>query len=481
MTLIKYPEKPILIVDDEAPDLRSYTANLNSVGINNILLCQDERKVMDILKKDDVGIVLLDLGLPHIPGQEILKELVHDYPEIPVIVITGLMDTKLAAECLEIGCWDYLNKSVESDRLITTVKRTIAFTDLKNENLSLAETVLSPDLDKPDAFAEIITQNKDMFNIFNYIEAIVKTKEPILITGETGVGKELIAKAIHMVSGVKGEYVNVDVSALSKTVFEDELCGHVKGAYTGADSAKDGFIKKAENGTLILNEIGELAPEHQLILLRLLQEKEYSPVGKEQYFKSTARIIAITNVDLKQAVQDGTFRRDLFYRLSTHQIHVPPLRNRMGDIPLLVEKFIEVFYEENSKKPPSIEKGLMQYLRSYNYPGNIRELENIMKDTLSTFSGKSLGINDFGRFKSLFKNYTANGASASNLTLKISIQQNYLPSQQDIADVYIAEVLKMTNGNQSKAAQILGISRPTLGRRVREMELTNINYEFQYE
>jgi len=481
MSFILNPEKPILVVDDEPPDLRSYQANLAVAGINNIILCQDERKVAGILKNSAVGIVLLDLGLPYIPGKEILKELVRDYPEIPVIVITGLIDSKLAAECLEIGCWDYLNKSVESERLITTVKRTIAFANLKNENISLTETVLSPELIKPDIFDNIYTKNRDMHNIFQYIEAIVKTKEPILITGETGVGKELIAKAIHAASGNKGEYVDVDVSALSKSVFEDELCGHVKGAYTGANSDKAGFIKIAENGTLVLNEIGELAPEHQLVLLRLLQEREYSPVGVEQYFKTNARIIAITNKDLRQAVENGTFRKDLFYRLSTHHIHVPPLKDRKEDIPLLVEKFVEAAALANDKKVPSIDENLLEYLCSYDYPGNIRELENIVKDAVSTMKGNNLGITALERYKSLFEEFKAEAAKSSNFILKLNIPPDSLPSQQDILDVYMVEVFKLTQNNQSQTAAILGISRPTLARRLREIDLTNLDYEFIYK
>ena len=336
-----FPALPVLLVDDEAQFLFSASLSLNSEGIDNVIQCQDSREVMSILSEEDFSVVVLDMLMPHLSGWDLLPTIVRDFPDIPVIIITAVNEVKTAVDCMKEGTFDYLVKPVDKVRLVTTVQRAIEVRELRDENTRLKDYLLSDKLEQPDVFSEIITQNPVMRSIFQYIEAIAANPLPVLITGETGVGKELVAKALHRLSGRTGDLVTVNVAGLDDHLFADTLFGHKKGAFTGADTARDGLVEQASGGTLFLDEIGDLSVESQVKLLRLLQEGKYYPLGEDVPKLTDARIIVATNRDIDSLMKAETFRRDLYYRLQTHHIHVPPLRDRRDDLPLLVEHFLD--------------------------------------------------------------------------------------------------------------------------------------------
>ena len=281
-------------------------------GINNIIRYQDSREVMPLLSRQEIEVMLLDLSMPHITGEELLSLITKDFPEIPIIIITGSNDVDTAVACMKSGAFDYMVKPVEKSRLISGVKRAIEIRELQRENRLLKARVLSDQLQHPEAFSEIVTRHGTMRSIFQYIEAISISPQPVLITGETGVGKELVARAIHTLSNRKGNFVPVNVAGLDDNVFADTLFGHNKGAFTGADQPRSGLIEQASGGTLFLDEIGDLHPTSQVKLLRLLQDGEFFPLGADIAKHSDARVVVATNQNLQTLQESGKFRKDLY-------------------------------------------------------------------------------------------------------------------------------------------------------------------------
>ncbi|MGW8193196.1 MAG: sigma-54-dependent transcriptional regulator, partial [Desulforhopalus sp.] len=341
MTSTPYPPAPILVVDDEEAILLSVDTTLQLAGIDNVLTCSDSRQALAIVAQKSPSAILLDLNMPHVDGEDILEKITSQHPSIPVIIITGRIDAETAVECMKSGAFDYIVKPVDENRLIASVRKSLQYGELHQENLALKEQLLEGKLKNPEIFKEIITNSAKMLLLFNYAESIAKTSQPVLVRGETGTGKELIARAIHKLSGLPGEFVAINVAGLDDNVFSDTLFGHVRGAFTGADTNRLGLIERAANGTLFLDEIGDLSASSQIKLLRLLQEKEYMPLGQDTNRKSSARIIASTHVDLWELQQKELFRQDLHYRLRTHRIFLPPLRERKEDLTILVEHFVQ--------------------------------------------------------------------------------------------------------------------------------------------
>jgi len=308
----KYPRMPILIVDDEINLLNSFELTLMDNGLDNTILCSDSRNVLNILNENKITLVLLDLSMPHIRGEELLKEIVLNFPDIQVIVVTGDTEIETAVKCMKLGAFDYIVKPVETNRLINVINKALEIQKLKQENFSLKSTLISNNLNRPEAFKEIITQNPKMKSIFQYMEAISLTSEPILITGETGVGKELIAKAIHKLSKRSGNFVTTNVAGLDDQMFSDTLFGHKKGAFTNALQDRKGQIEMASGGTIFLDEIGDLGFQSQIKLLRLLQEKEFYPLGSDIPRYTDALIVLATNKDMEELVNEGIIRKDLY-------------------------------------------------------------------------------------------------------------------------------------------------------------------------
>lgn len=462
-----YPEFGVLLVDDEKLWLRSLSMALAcSGGINNVYQCDDSRKVMDCLKQHDIGLVLLDLTMPHISGEELLGMIGREHPEIAVIVISGLNQLDTAVQCMKLGAYDYFVKTTEEERLIKGVHRAIRMIELQNENREIKSRLLHDRLEDHDAFAEIATCNKGMRAIFQYIESVSRSPQPVLITGESGVGKELFARAVHRLSKREGPLVAVNVAGLDDNVFADTLFGHLKGAFTGAEAERKGMIEQAEGGTLFLDEIGDMSIPSQVKLLRLLQEGEYFPLGSDKPSWINARIIVATHKDLEGSIADGAFRRDLFYRLRTHHIHIPPLRERKDDIPLLFDLFLDQAAENLGKKKPTPPKELATLLTSYSFPGNVRELKAMVDDAVSVHESKVLSMDSF------IKAIGRDGAPSELTQAEQSVGGLYadlteLPTLNEATRELISEAMSRADNNQSIASRMLGISQPSLSSRLK--------------
>jgi two-component system nitrogen regulation response regulator GlnG len=455
---------PVLLVDDESQILRSTALALRTAGIANVVTLSDSREVLPYLADNPVAAALIDLNMPHMGGETLLGQLAEQHPEIPVIIMTAANEIELAVRCMRAGAVDYLVKPVERTRLISAVHRAVETRSLRDEIDSLRTGLLSRRLKNPASFAHIVTENESMQDLFCYIEAISRTSQPVLITGETGTGKELFARAVHLASGRTGEFVAVTVSGLDDTTFSDTLFGHKKGAFTGAESKREGLIASAQNGTLFLDEIGDLSIPSQVKLLRLLQEREYYPLGEDQPRMSNARVVVATNVDLKQAIEAGQFRQDLYFRLKPHHIQIPPLRERADDIPALVERFCEKAAQELDIAPPAIPVALYQLLNTYRFPGNVRELEGMVFDAVARQKGGTLGLQSFRTAMGLEQQPEQRGAPAQVQSLFAS--GDTLPTLKEAEDALVQAALKKADGNQGVAASLLGITRQALNKRL---------------
>lgn len=472
MTAQKISSLPVLIVDDEPEILQLTKMMLESEGIYNILTMEDSRNVLSLLAKEKVAVILLDLMMPYLSGLELLQHITSDFPDIPVIVITAMNEVETAVECLKTGAFDYLLKPVEPNNLVSSVKKAFKVNYLQNEISSLKTYLLTDRLEHAEAFREIVTCSKKMRAIFQYTEAISPSRQTILITGETGTGKELMAHAIHTLSGLTGDFIAVNVAGLDDTVFSDTLFGHKKGAFTGAEQPREGLISKAGGGTLFLDEIGDLSPASQLKLLRLLQEYEYYPLGSDSVKTSSARVIVASNHDLEKLIEEGKFRKDLYYRLCSYKIQLPPLRDRLEDIPLLLNHFIAKAAESLKKPTPVPSPEVAELLKSLHYGGNIREFQAIVFDAVARHHS---GILSYKQFPTVLR-------GTSPLLPKLSIARHEdpdplnilfgkFPSLEEVEHYMIKRALSLSHGKMGVAASILGISRQGLHKRVKTFNL----------
>lgn len=459
------PSNPILLVDDEVHALDSLEMALYSNGIDNIITCSDSREVMSLLSHQQIEAVLLDLAMPFMSGEELLPKIREQYPDIPVIIITGFNDVQKAVNCMETGAYYYLVKPVETEQLVAVVKRSLEARELKRENSRLKDRLLTGTLSHPEAFDKIITKSPSMIGLFAYIEAVATTSQPIMITGETGVGKELIVHSIHRLSERRGELVAVNTAGLDDHMFSDTLFGHEKSAFTGADKARKGLLEKAAGGTLFLDEIGDLPLESQIKLLRLLQEGEYHPLGSDEPRHCTARVIVATSRNIDTLRQQGQFRNDFYYRLQTHQVAIPPLRDRLNDIPALIDQFLTESAEKLQKKKPSPPDELVTLLQNYDYPGNIRELKSMIFDAVAQHQSKILSLTSFKKY---IKNQTEKRSTdKSSDTSSLLAFPTILPTIKETTSLLIDEALTRTKGNQSLAAGMLGVSTQALNQRLK--------------
>ena len=457
--------RTVLIVDGDAGVLASTQRLLIRSGIRQVATLQDGRGLMEKLQQGGIDVILLDLIMPQVSDNELLPQIIQDYPEIPVIIITAIHELETAVQCMKAGAFDYLVKPVEESRLVSIVKRALEMRNLRGQVALLRERLVSDSLDQPQAFTHIITQSRNMQATFQYVEAIAGSDEPILVTGETGVGKELMVQAIHRVHGRSGKLVSLNVAGLDNHMFSDTLFGHRKGAFTGAQETREGLIAQATGGTLFLDEIGDLSAEIQVKLLRLIQERTYLPLGADVAKMTDARIVVATNQDLEQLIKTNAFRADLYYRLSTHCVHITPLRERREDIPLLAGHFLQEAAHSLNKSPPIPPPGFIKLLSSYPFPGNIRELRSLIFDAVARHQSGILSLKSFRKM---------------SRKKKVAALEVYSPPQKDEQDVLIipgrfptlgeAErflfktALKRSGGNQGIAATLLGVTRQTVNR-----------------
>ena len=462
------PYVGVLLVDDDPAWLRSLRLTLErSAGITNIVTCQDSRMVMALLEQHEIGLVLLDLTMPHLSGDQLIGMIAERHPEIAVIVISGMNQIESAVNCIKQGAFDYFVKTVEEDRLVSGVLRAIRMLELERQNREMSSRMLSGELKSPAAFAGIVTTDRAMHAIFSYIEAVALSTEPLLIMGESGVGKELIAKAAHTLSGCRGPLVSVNVAGLDDAVFADTLFGHLRGAFTGADQPRRGMIEEATEGTLFLDEIGDLSIASQVKLLRLLQEGEYFPLGSDRPKRLKARVVVATHQNLSLKQETGSFRRDLYYRLCTHMVHVPPLRERKGDLPPLLNHFLEEAARALGKKKPTPPRELLQLLATYNFPGNIRELKALVYNAVSVHRDRVLSMDTF--LKTVIRpEEKQNQPTAAGLENNLFAGLEHLPTFGEAAELLVEEAMSRANGNQTIAARLLGISQPALSKRLKQ-------------
>jgi DNA-binding NtrC family response regulator len=467
MNTALYPYFGILLVDDEPAWLRSLSLTLErSAGITNITTCDDSRQVMAMLREHEFGLVLLDLTMPHLSGEDLLGLIGEQHPETAVIVISGMNQIESAVACIKLGAFDYFVKTVEEDRLVSGVLRAIRMLELERQNREMSSRMLSGELRHPEAFGGIVTSDRSMHAIFSYIEAVAMSSEPLLVTGESGVGKELIAQAAHTISGCRGPLVAVNVAGLDDTVFADTLFGHVRGAFTGADQPRRGMIEEAADGTLFLDEIGDLSIASQVKLLRLLQEGEYFPLGSDRPKRLKARVIVATHQDLAAKQAGGSFRRDLYYRLCTHHVQVPPLRERKGDVALLLNHFLEEAARSLGKKKPTPPKELVQLLSTYNFPGNVRELKALVYNAVSVHRERVLSMETF--LKAVGRPDSRQAEVAERLPQRnLYAGLERLPTFGEAAELLVEEAMARAGGNQTIAARLLGISQPALSKRLK--------------
>lgn len=455
-------EQCIAIIDDDLSILTSLEMILESDGFETVQKFSNGQEGLDFVRSGRVDVVLLDLNLPEISGLEILKTIKNEKPLLPVIIITGQNDISTAVEIMKTGAFDYLAKPNDIGRVSVSVQNALKMGELHRSLDRLKKEFFKEDLEKPEAFAPIITNNPAMYRIFQYMEAIRRSSQPVLISGETGVGKELFARAFHKVSGSEGEFVPLDVSYHDSTMLTDALFGHVKGAYTGAEAGRGGLVKAAKGGTLFLDEIGDLSLESQSILLRFIQEREFRQGGDDRIQYSDARIVLATNRDLSAMVYEGKFRKDLYYRLETHNIQIPPLRKRFGDISHLVEHFVARSSEDLSRPMPHIPTEFIKALESYNFPGNVRELQNMIQHAV-TMSRDVLSIDSLSD-KIGGSDHKIQEGGAVDFA---KFGDSDFPTLKEAEELLVDEALRRSDNHQGRAAELLGISRQALNKRIR--------------
>jgi DNA-binding NtrC family response regulator len=465
MTTGAYPSFPILAVDDEPAWLRSLRVALGRAGIDHVETCQDAREVPGLLAARPFGLVLLDLNMPHVSGEDLLARIAADHPEVMVIVISGMNQVETAVRCVKAGAFEYFVKTEEEDRLVGGVLRAVRMLELEGENREMASRVLSGGPKHPEAFEAIVTRDRAMHAVFAYVEAVARSPRPLLVQGESGVGKELVARAAHALSGRPGPMVAVNAAGLDDAIFADTLFGHARGAFTGADQARPGMIEAAADGTLFLDEIGDLAVASQVKLLRLVQEGEYFPLGSDRPKRLRARLIVATHHDLAAKQESGAFRRDLYYRLATHQVRIPPLRERKGDVPLLLEHFLAESARELGSKKPTAPRELPILLSTYAFPGNIRELKAMTYDAVSLHPGRILSMETF--LRAMERGGGAAPARAAAQGEHPFAGVDPLPSIHDAVDLLVREAVSRSGGNQTIAARLLGITQSALSRRLK--------------
>ena len=482
----------ILLVDDTPENLRLLMAMLKDAGFS-VATAINGAMALKAVASIHPDLILLDIIMPDMDGYTVCQRLKSQpqTADIPVLFISAL-DTQIdKLKAFSAGGLDYICKPFSTEEVMARVQTHIKLRqslltvqkqkrELEQEKAERVRAeqernkyqqqivgLLTKQLMNPEAFASIHTQNEKMQRLFHYVDALSCSSEPVLIMGESGVGKELFAKALHNVCCPDRPWVAVNVAGLDDNVFSDTLFGHSKGAFTGADKDRSGMVEKAKGGALFLDEIGDLSPTSQLKLLRLLQEKEYLPLGSDDPRHADCRVVVATNADLKQKMDRGEFRQDLYYRLATHCLEIPPLRERKDDIPYLLDLFLQEAAEELNKEKPTYPAELPVLLGNYDYPGNVRQLRSMVYDALSQHSSRMLSMAVFEQNLGLHQSGPATSDPSQN-DEKITFPSR-LPTLKENTARLIKEALQRTAGNQSMAAKLLGITASALNMRLKKM------------
>src|SRR5579864_3672927 len=441
----------ILIVEDEAKMRRLLELNLGEDGFTTFS-AEDAETGLKLLNQNPIDLALTDLKLPGMTGLEFLQAVKRQNAALPVVVMTAFGSVETAVEAMKAGASDYVLKPFSLTEMRMVIHKELDVRNLREENRSLREA-----LGKRYSHPNVVARSPKMQEVLATVERVAPTNSTVLLGGESGVGKDLIARAIHEKSRrASGPFIKINSSAIPENLFESELFGFEKGAFTGALASKPGKFELADKGTLFLDEIGDVPAQIQVKLLRVLQEREFERLGGTKTLKVDVRLIAATNRDLRAALEDGSFREDLYYRLNVVAIEIPPLREHKQDIPELVRFFLQKFGREAQQPVKNITPAAMKMLVEFHWPGNVRELENVMQRAVTLARGETLDVDDIH----LDRPHAANN-SAPVLPPGVTLEQ----WEQEI----IREALHQANGNKSQAARALGLSRNALRYRLSQM------------
>lgn len=447
----------LLIIDDEKNIREGLAANFEMEDYN-VKTAATGQEGLSLIEKGDIDLVITDLRMPGMSGEQVLEKVASETPGIPVIVLTGHGSIDSAVEAMRHGAYDFLTKPLNLDQLGMIVKRA-----LESRKIRLEHQHLKKEVSDSNALKGMIGKSAAMQKVQQTIRKVADSRASVLITGESGVGKELVAGAIHALSGRKDStMINVHCAALSETLLESELFGHEKGAFTGADHLQKGRFELAHGSTIFLDEIGEINQSVQIKILRVLQEKKFERVGGEQTISVDVRVVAATNRNLEEEVKSGRFREDLYYRLNVIHIHVPPLRERKDDIPLLIAAFLDEFNTENGKHITGVDSRARAAMFAYDWPGNIRELRNCMESAVVMCSGSEITLDDLP-------------PTVSSAKADMSIRIPLGITMDEAEKVIVQQNLAANRNNKSKTADILGIGRKTLQRKLAEWGMEDGN------
>jgi DNA-binding NtrC family response regulator len=445
----------ILVVDDEAAFLDSVVRMLRLEGYKEVTPVSDPTQVEGLLEDRTFDAALLDVTMPEMDGIDVLKAIKERSPETECVMVTANESIPLVIKAVKAGAYDYLVKPITPEQLVHALDRALEHKRLLESLRLRSSRAVNRVLDNPELFREIVTGDEQMLRLLREAELHAASNIPVLITGETGVGKELLARAIHRASRrANGPFVPVNMLALSPTLFESEFFGHVRGAFTGAERNKVGYLGKAGGGTLFLDEIGDLSLEIQGKLLRILQEGEYAPVGDTKSIRSDVRFVAATNQDLEKLVQQRKFRKDLFYRLQFAHLQIPPLRDRIDDLTLLAEHFLP----DTAAGAASITDDAWEALRCHGWPGNVRELKGVLEAAANLAIG--------GDIKPDHLKLPRARARVKAVGKPTAVGE--LEPLRDVERRHILAVYEATDSNKSQAARVLGIGLQTLHRKLKD-------------
>jgi DNA-binding NtrC family response regulator len=443
----------LLIVDDERAIRDACREVAQSLGFNTFTADSAEHAYR-LLESQGIDAVLLDLRLPGAGGLEALNQIKSRRPDAIIVVVTGYGTVQSAVQAMKNGAYDYVTKPFSLDELKLLLERVVSHLKLKTENRVLREKIKSR-----QGFGSIVGTSPEMEKLYRIVAKAAHSTHPVLILGESGTGKELVARSIHFSGPFRDKpFIPVDCGSLVPTLIESELFGYVKGAFTGAQHAKDGLLAIAEGGTVFLDEVGELPVDLQAKLLRAIQEKEIRPVGSTKQIPINVRILAATNRDLEEGVAQGTFRRDLYFRLNVLSLRIPSLRERRQDIPLLAAHFLERL-SRNSEQERTLSDDALKAMLAYDWPGNVRELENCLERACAFTTGPMIHLGDLPREISQLERSTA--AGIGNGTSKIV-------SMSELERQTILNAIAQLNGDKLQAARLLGIGKTTLYRKLKE-------------
>ncbi len=460
MLHVKNSNKPVILVADDNPGIREAATKILQKEDFIVITAQDGNEAVKILQKNDIAVLLTDLKMPGVDGAELLRIAKTISPDIEVILITGHATVEVAVEVMKEGAFEFIQKPFNKNTVLRVLKKAIEKQNLVMENRYLHERLKDIEIHN-----QVIGKSLPFRNLMEMLSQVAPSTATILITGESGVGKEVVAKAIHNMSPRRDKrFVKVSCAALPETLLEAELFGYERGAFTGALSKKEGRFELSHGGTLFLDEVGDINPSVQVKLLRVLQSGEFERLGGGRTMKADVRLIAATNASLKELVENKMFREDLYYRLNVINIDIPPLRNRKEDVPLLADHFLKIYNKKNEKNVKSISHDVMTILSAYSWPGNVRELENTIERSVV------LTRNDIITTSDLPEDIVSSCSKQDSMVVKgkvLNIPIGKL-SLKDIENMVINETLKHSKGNKNIASKILGVSARTLYRRMDE-------------